>query len=51
MRLRDVAKVELGAQGYDQACTLDGQPVGRALGLSAPRLQRAGNGRARQGTR
>ena len=26
VRLRDVAKVELGAQGYDQACTLDGQP-------------------------
>ena len=24
--MRDVAKVELGAQGYDQACTLDGQP-------------------------
>ncbi|WP_165075002.1 efflux RND transporter permease subunit [Paludisphaera rhizosphaerae] len=27
VRLRDVAKVELGAQGYDQACTLDGQPT------------------------
>jgi multidrug efflux pump subunit AcrB len=26
VRLRDVAKVELGAQGYDQACTLDGRP-------------------------
>jgi multidrug efflux pump len=26
VRMRDVAKVELGAQGYDQACTLDGQP-------------------------
>ena len=26
VRLRDVATIELGAQGYDQACTLDGQP-------------------------
>jgi multidrug efflux pump subunit AcrB len=26
-RLRDVATVELGAQGYDQACTLDGRPT------------------------
>ena len=26
VRLRDVARVELGAQGYDQACTLDGKP-------------------------
>ncbi|MDR3619951.1 MAG: efflux RND transporter permease subunit [Paludisphaera borealis] len=26
VRLRDVARVELGAQGYDQACTLDGRP-------------------------
>ena len=26
VRLNDVAKVELGAQGYDQACTLDGRP-------------------------
>ena len=26
VRMRDVAKVELGAQGYDQACTLDGRP-------------------------
>jgi multidrug efflux pump len=26
VRLRDVATVELGAQGYDQACTLDGRP-------------------------
>jgi multidrug efflux pump len=26
VRIRDVAKVELGAQGYDQACTLDGRP-------------------------
>ena len=27
VRLRDVARVELGAQGYDQACTLDGKPT------------------------
>jgi len=26
VRLKDVARVELGAQGYDQACTLDGRP-------------------------
>src|SRR3954454_787581 len=26
VRLRDVARIELGAQAYDQACTLDGQP-------------------------
>jgi hydrophobe/amphiphile efflux-1 (HAE1) family protein len=26
VRLRDVAKVELGSQQYDQSCTLDGQP-------------------------
>jgi len=26
VRLRDVAKIELGAQGYDQTCTLDRQP-------------------------
>jgi multidrug efflux pump len=27
VRLRDVGRVELGAQGYDQACTLDGKPT------------------------
>jgi multidrug efflux pump subunit AcrB len=27
VRLRDVATIELGAQGYDQACTLDGRPT------------------------
>jgi len=27
VRLKDVAKVELGAQGYDQFCTLDGKPT------------------------
>src|SRR4029077_17589234 len=27
VRVRDVARVELGAQGYDQACTLDGRPT------------------------
>jgi len=26
VRLHDVARIELGAQGYDQSCTLDGQP-------------------------
>ncbi|MBS0208117.1 MAG: efflux RND transporter permease subunit [Planctomycetes bacterium] len=26
VRLRDVARVELGALGYDQVCTLDGKP-------------------------
>src|SRR5205085_1983032 len=26
VRLQDVARIELGAQGYDQTCTLDGQP-------------------------
>jgi multidrug efflux pump subunit AcrB len=27
LRLGDVARVDLGAQGYDQACTLDGRPT------------------------
>ena len=26
VRLRDVARIELGAQAYDQSCTLDGKP-------------------------
>ncbi len=26
VRMRDVARIELGAQGYDQTCTLDGRP-------------------------
>ncbi len=26
VRLRDVARIELGSQQYDQSCTLDGQP-------------------------
>jgi multidrug efflux pump subunit AcrB len=26
VRLRDVAKIELGAQGYDQSCSMDGKP-------------------------
>src|SRR4051812_25614454 len=26
VRLRDVARIELGAQAYDQTCTLDGRP-------------------------
>ena len=32
VRLRDVARVELGAQNYNQGCTFDGQPsVGLAI--------------------
>ncbi|MFO0949124.1 MAG: multidrug efflux RND transporter permease subunit [Planctomycetota bacterium] len=26
VRLSDISRIELGAQGYDQACTLDGKP-------------------------
>ena len=26
MRLHDVARIELGRQGYDQTCRLDGKP-------------------------
>ena len=26
VRLKDVARIELGAQGYDQSCTLNGEP-------------------------
>ena len=26
VRMRDVARIEMGAQGYDQTCTLDGKP-------------------------
>jgi multidrug efflux pump subunit AcrB len=26
VRMRDVARIELGAQGYDQTCTMDGRP-------------------------
>ena len=26
VRMRDVAQIEMGAQGYDQTCTLDGRP-------------------------
>ena len=35
VRLRDVAKVELGALAYDQICTLDGKP---SVGLSIYQL-------------
>ncbi len=35
VRLRDVGRVELGAQNYNQACTLDGQP---SVGLSLYQL-------------
>jgi multidrug efflux pump subunit AcrB len=27
VRMRDVAQIELGAQGYDQTCTMDGRPT------------------------
>src|SRR5262245_22989547 len=27
VRLRDVAKIEMGAQGYDQTCTMNGKPT------------------------
>src|SRR5207244_1279336 len=26
IRLKDIARIELGAQAYDQTCTLDGKP-------------------------
>ena len=51
VRLRDVARVELGAQGYDQACTLDGKPTRGPLGLPAARLQRPGHRQARSARR
>jgi hydrophobe/amphiphile efflux-1 (HAE1) family protein len=35
VRLRDVARVELGAQNYNQACTFDGHP---SVGLSVYQL-------------
>ena len=43
VRLRDVADIELGAQGYDQACTLDGQPSVALSIYQLPGLQRPGN--------
>jgi multidrug efflux pump len=35
VRLRDVARIELGAQNYNQACTFDGKP---SVGLSVYQL-------------
>src|SRR5262249_30024149 len=35
VRVRDVAHIELGAQGYDQTCQLDGKP---SVGLSIYQL-------------
>ena len=35
VRLRDVARVELGSQQYDQSCTLDGQPSVALIDLSS----------------
>ena len=45
VRLRDVARLELGAQQYDQSCLMDGQP---SVGLAVYQIadgQRAGYGR------
>ena len=47
VRLRDVARVELGSQQYEQSCTLDGQPSVALNDLPASRLQRAGYGERR----
>src|SRR5262249_28732593 len=38
VRLRDVARVELGSQQYDQTCTLDGRP---SVALSIYQLPRS----------
>ena len=48
VRLKDVAKIELGALSYDQTCTLDSKAVGRPIDLSAARLQRLANGQDHQ---
>ena len=50
VRMKDVARTELGAQGYDQTCTLDGKPsvalsVYQLPGSNA--LEVAGNVRAK----
>ena len=45
VRLRDVARVELGAQNYNQSCTLRRQAVGGPEHLPAPRDQCAGRRR------
>ena len=45
VRLRDVARLELGAQQYDQSCLMDGQPsVGLAV-YQSPTANRLGHGR------
>ena len=49
VRLRDVARVEMGAQNYNQSCTFDGHPsVGLSIyqlpGTNAARRRRAGAG-------
>ena len=49
--LQDVARIELGAQSYDQTCTLDGKPSVALSDLPAARLQRPAGRRARQGPR
>ena len=47
VRLRDVARVELGSQQYDQSCTLDGKPSVALSIYPAARLQRPGHRRRR----
>ena len=47
VRLRDVARVELGAQNYNQSCTFDGQPSVGLARLPASRHQRARRRRPR----
>ena len=46
VRLRDVARVVLGSQQYEQSCTLNGQPERGPHGLPASRLQCPGDRRA-----
>jgi len=44
VRLTDVANIELGAQAYDQACTLNGQPSVALSVYQLPGTKRAGDG-------
>ena len=50
-RVKDVARVELGAQVYDQWCEISGKPAAGVGRLPAPRRQRPGSGRATSGRR
>ena len=47
--LKDVANIELGAQSYDQTCTLDGKPSVALSVYQLPGSQRPGRRPARQG--